>query len=679
MRRRRALLTRLVAASATAAALLACAAPAAQAQKVPKDRKLISEFQDDRVFTRKGPEALRQALDELQLMGVDMIRTVINWDRLAPAITDTTVPPGVDLSNPASYSAFDWDPFDALVREATARGIKIHGNPAGATPAWGSGCKVNLYRACLPKPELFKQFVAAVARRYDGTYVDENEGNTVLPAIRTWSLWNEPNINSWINPQTVGSGRKQRRTAAKIYRDVFFAGQDALKENGHASDTILLGETAPIGAPPKRTSPVQFYRDLFCLDARGRRLRGDAAKKLGCTKPRPFKVSAVAHHPYVKGAGPPLPKKLTEGAASVGTMDDLKRVLKQAGARKMIRRKVPIWITEFGVSTNPPDQKYGVPLNRAAAYLNQVDRYQWLDPQVRSVSQFEYEDDIALNPPTFQTGLRFGNGVAKPGLQAYRLPIFVLPDKAKKKNVIVWGWVRAANGRTQQVVIQNRPETYGEWRNVRTVTTTRNGFLNVSTKKLRGAWRLAWARPGSDEIVLSRIARVDNFDKAPQPGFSPPGPGGSPAPPEPGEPIPSPDPNNPGQPDPNPQPQPQPNPSPNPSPNPNPNPNPSPPPQVFWNLEVKFNRTRNATIPLPPLTPPRYGEGTVTIQPGSRACTTDCSNAFLQGTQVTLTATPAEGSSFQGWSGACTGVQTCTVTMDQAKQVTATFRYDSPL
>ena len=677
MCRTRSLATRLIAAGVASAALLAAAAPA-QAQ-VPKDRKLISEFQDDRVFTRKGPEALRQALDELQLMGTDMIRTVINWDRLAPAITDTTVPQGIDLSDPASYSAFDWDPFDDLVREATARGIKIHGNPAGATPAWGSACKVNLYRACLPKPELFKQFVAAVARRYDGTYVDENQGNQVLPAIRTWSLWNEPNINSWINPQTVGTGKRQRRTAAKIYRGIFFAGYDALKENGHANDTILLGETAPIGAPPKRTSPVQFYRDLFCLDARGRRLRGRAAKQLSCTKPRAFKVSGVAHHPYVKGAGPPLPRKLTEGAASVGTMDELKRVLKQAGQRRMLNRKIPIWITEFGVSTNPPDQKYGVPLNRAAAYLNQVERYHWLDPQVRSVSQFEYEDDIALQPPTFQTGLRYGNGVAKPGLQAYRLPIFVLPDKAKKKNVIVWGWVRAAKGQAQRVAIQNRPATYGEWRTVKVVSTTRHGFLNVSTKKLKGSWRLAWQHPATGEVVLSRIARVDNFDRAPQPGFSPPGPGGAPAP-EPGQPIPNPDPNNPGQPDPNPSPSPNPSPDPNPGPTPNPNPGPTPDPNpqpTFWNLEVKFNRTR--AFAAPPVGTARYGEGSVRVDPGGNTCTTDCSNAFLQGTEVTLTATPAAGSSFQGWTGACSGVGSCTVTMDQAKQVTATFRYESLL
>ena len=67
------------------------------------------------------------------------------------------------------------------------------------------------------------------------------------------------------------------------------------------------------------------------------------------------------------------------------------------------------------------------------------------------------------------------------------------------------------------------------------------------------------------------------------------------------------------------------------------------------------------------------GSGTVTSNPAGINCGATCSGYFPSGTSVTLTATPAVGSTFAGWSGACTGTGTCTVTIDPAKSVTATF------
>ncbi len=71
------------------------------------------------------------------------------------------------------------------------------------------------------------------------------------------------------------------------------------------------------------------------------------------------------------------------------------------------------------------------------------------------------------------------------------------------------------------------------------------------------------------------------------------------------------------------------------------------------------------------------GSGTVTSSPGGIDCGSTCSHAYDAGTSVTLTATPATGSSFFGWSGACSGTGTCTLTMDQVKAVTATFALSS--
>ena len=68
------------------------------------------------------------------------------------------------------------------------------------------------------------------------------------------------------------------------------------------------------------------------------------------------------------------------------------------------------------------------------------------------------------------------------------------------------------------------------------------------------------------------------------------------------------------------------------------------------------------------------GSGTVTSSPAGIDCGQTCETDFGNGVQVTLTAAPDASSTFTGWSGAgCAGSGTCTVTMDQARVVTASF------
>jgi hypothetical protein len=66
------------------------------------------------------------------------------------------------------------------------------------------------------------------------------------------------------------------------------------------------------------------------------------------------------------------------------------------------------------------------------------------------------------------------------------------------------------------------------------------------------------------------------------------------------------------------------------------------------------------------------GSGMVTSSPSGINCGGTCSASFAIGTPVTLTATPATGFSFIGWSGACSGTA-CTVTMNAAQSVSASF------
>lgn len=70
------------------------------------------------------------------------------------------------------------------------------------------------------------------------------------------------------------------------------------------------------------------------------------------------------------------------------------------------------------------------------------------------------------------------------------------------------------------------------------------------------------------------------------------------------------------------------------------------------------------------------GSGTVSFGPaGSLAsCSRSCANSFAVGNHVTLRATPASGSVFNGWSGAgCSGTGSCNIRMSEARSVTAKF------
>lgn len=74
----------------------------------------------------------------------------------------------------------------------------------------------------------------------------------------------------------------------------------------------------------------------------------------------------------------------------------------------------------------------------------------------------------------------------------------------------------------------------------------------------------------------------------------------------------------------------------------------------------------------------KTGTGAVTSVPAGIDCGSVCSASFTSGTSVTLSAAPANGYSFTGWGGACSGTGACSVSMTAARTVTATFTQNAP-
>jgi Divergent InlB B-repeat domain len=96
---------------------------------------------------------------------------------------------------------------------------------------------------------------------------------------------------------------------------------------------------------------------------------------------------------------------------------------------------------------------------------------------------------------------------------------------------------------------------------------------------------------------------------------------------------------------------------------------------VTMNAAQSVTATFNKSVTMYKLTVAKIGtgRGTVTSSPAGINCGTVCSASYASGTVVTLTATPSAGSTFSGWSGACTGKGSCSVTMTAAKSVKASF------
>jgi hypothetical protein len=83
--------------------------------------------------------------------------------------------------------------------------------------------------------------------------------------------------------------------------------------------------------------------------------------------------------------------------------------------------------------------------------------------------------------------------------------------------------------------------------------------------------------------------------------------------------------------------------------------------------------TANFFQPKSDLTVTKVGSGTVTSTPAGINCGPTCTASFDTGSNVTLSAAPAGGFAFTGWSGACTGLGPCVVAMNGPKTATANF------
>jgi hypothetical protein len=462
-----------------------------------------SIFQDDGLLL-DGAAQRDATLDELRDLGAESVRAFVYWSTVAPESTSTQRPPGFDATDPAAYPADLWSRFDGLVRAAQARGLSVILTPTTPAPAWASECggSVASRQSCRPDPAEFGEFLQALGTRYSGGY---DAGSGALPRVGRWGLVNEPNVGRWLTPQFVRRGGRLVPASPARYRRLAAAAIAGLRATGHATDQILLGETAPIGntTGPISKRPVAtatFWRNLLCLDRSGRALRGRAAVEQECTRPPRLLATAIAHHPYVRGGSRAPHTRPRPDEVTIANPSRLLTIINQGARLGRLPGNLPLYYTEFGFQTDPPDRALGVSLRHQAEYLNQSDWMAYGQRRVQGIAQYLLRDDIGNGG--FQSGLKFADGRVKPAYGAYRFPIWVI---RRGVSVTVFGQVRhAAEGASGNVRVQVRLPGK-DWATYRTVKPDRKGFVLTRLWSKRGRWRLVW-QPDGGQPDISRIA-----------------------------------------------------------------------------------------------------------------------------------------------------------------------------
>ena len=480
--------------AAFAFALVPALAPAAAHASTGQE----SIFQEDDLLLRTDASGREATLDQLQALGVDTIHTLVGWAALAPDPTSKTRP-HFDAFDPADYPADAFAAYDGLLRSAQRRGMQVIFTVSGFAPAWASNCggPVSVRRTCKPDAGAFRSFVAMLGGRYSGSY-DPGDGQGALPRVDRWSIWNEPNQSGWLYPQQVRHGRSIIPFAPILYRKMVQGATSGLDATGHGSDQILLGETAPLGRTTgslgKRSlAPMDFLRETFCLDRHWRPYRARDARLRHCSSRERLEVNGLAHHPYTRAASRDPRASIGRGDITVSTLSRLRLAADRAARQRVIPRAVPLYLTELGFQTDPPDRLAGTSLSLQAKWLNYSEFEAYRQPRVAGIAQYQLRDEPNL--AGFQTGLQYKDGSAKPALEAYRLPIWVTRSGSR---VRVWGRVRgAAAGASADVQYR----VGSEWRTAATLQTNERGFVDAVLAK-HSVWRLVHGEE------VSRTARL---------------------------------------------------------------------------------------------------------------------------------------------------------------------------
>jgi hypothetical protein len=377
--------------------LAACAAVAVlaglAAQSGAPARGLMKGIYDEPEVLYGNPE---WTFPMLRTLRADVLRVNLYWGGNKIGVAETRPSRATDPGDPA----YEWEVYDRAVLYAAQYRIQVLFSIVG-TPRWANGGKA--FSSAPTKMTDLRNFAYAAARRYNGAYARVEDGR-VLPRVRLWLAWNEPNNPVFLRPQFTS----RRIASARTYAKICAAVSQGVRMTLARSQRVACGATAPRGnniptGARGSVSPLAFLRAL----------------KAAGLKRTAF--DAYAHHPYYGGpAEEPTKRPPSAGAAkatavTLGNIADLDAELRRLFGPKRI------WITEYGYQTNPPDRRFGVPWALQSKYLTQAYAIARAHPRIDMMLWFPLKDEPRLEG--WQSGLMTPTSRKKPAFNAFlRVP-----------------------------------------------------------------------------------------------------------------------------------------------------------------------------------------------------------------------------------------------------------------
>jgi hypothetical protein len=434
------------------------AAPVAQPEVGMEDEALIFGSQPN-VFAAQW-----------RSMGVDYVRIQAYWNALSPGTKSRTIPPGFDPSNPNS-PGYNWAPLDAAINAVRNNDMKVMLTLNQSNPRWASTQPSVNKASWKPNPTRFAQFVTAVGKRYG-------------PRVDRYLMLSEPNQLPFLAPQFTCVGRRCTPVAPHLARALSNAGYTAIKRADPGAQ-VIIGELAPIGSPPSRTSgltPLLFLQQMGCVNAKFRPIRTGL-----CRGFKAVRGDGFGYHPYVNTKTSPFTPTRNKALAKIGDLPRLLGWLDRLTAKRRLRAstgRFRLYLTEYGYITFPPNRKYGVSQAKQSLFNAESAYVVWTRrSRIKLLTQYEFNDDR-----TFPTGLRFANGTPKTAFFTFPTPFFVDTRRGLAR-ARFWGQVRPDAQPTVAIQIQSG----ATFNTVATLPTDAGGyFTRVMRAQRRATYRFQW-------------------------------------------------------------------------------------------------------------------------------------------------------------------------------------------